>query len=92
MKIKLALALRCKETKSMLQTYKKTTQGTASKDEITLANRQLADLLKELGIGVFAILPFAPLTIPAIVMLGRRFNINVLPSSFYRSTPDSKDY
>ena len=46
-----------------------------------LANRQLADLLKGLGIGVFAILPFSPLTIPAIIIVSRRLGVNILPSA-----------
>ena len=73
----------------MLLTYRKFTWGAASKEEMKMANRQLADLLKGLGIGVFAILPFAPLTIPAVIMLGRRFGVNVLPSAFYDPASDS---
>ena len=47
------------------------------------ANEQFLDVLKGLGIGVFATLPFAPITIPFIIRLGRRFGIDVLPSAFY---------
>ena len=47
------------------------------------ANLQLVDLLKGLGIGVVAILPFSPITIPFIIKVGQRFGIDVLPSAFY---------
>jgi hypothetical protein len=33
-------------------------------------------------LGVFAILPFAPITIPLIVKLGRKLGIEVMPSAF----------
>jgi len=40
-------------------------------------------LAKGLGIGIFAVLPFAPLTIPFIIKLGKRMGIDILPSAFY---------
>ena len=83
-KVKQALAQEREETQLMLQTYRKFTLGEASKEEMKLANRQLAELLKGLGIGVFAILPFAPLTIPAIILVSRRLGVNILPSAFYQ--------
>ncbi|MBU2425362.1 MAG: hypothetical protein KKA56_00630, partial [Gammaproteobacteria bacterium] len=39
------------------------------------------------GLGIFAVLPFAPITIPLIVKLGRKLGIEVLPSAF---TPNGK--
>jgi hypothetical protein len=48
-----------------------------------VANEQLVDLVKGLGVGIFAVLPFAPITIPFIIKLGKRFDIEVLPSAFY---------
>ena len=83
LKVKQVFAQEREETQQMLQTYRRFTVGDASKEEMKQANHQLADLLKGLGIGVFAILPFAPLTIPAIIVVGRRLGVNVLPSAFY---------
>ncbi|MCL1127343.1 LETM1 domain-containing protein [Shewanella surugensis] len=80
--IKEALSQEKQETKDMLITYKRYTQKQASHEELAKANKQFADLLKSLGLGVFAVLPFAPLTIPLIVKLGKWVGVEVLPSSF----------
>jgi hypothetical protein len=80
--LKSALRQEKKETKEMLEIYRRYTQGNASKEELTIANAQFFDLLKGLGLGVFAVLPFAPITIPIIVKLGQWMGIDVLPSSF----------
>ncbi|MDD7805101.1 MAG: hypothetical protein PUP46_05980 [Endozoicomonas sp. (ex Botrylloides leachii)] len=87
LKIKKVFAQEREETHQMLTTYRRFTLGLATKDEMKKANKQMVDLFKGLGIGFFALLPLAPLTIPIIIMLGRRFDINVLPSAFY----DEKD-
>jgi hypothetical protein len=81
--IKLALAQEKQETRDMLSVYRKFTQGDATEAEMKAANEQLVDVMKGLGIGLFATLPFAPITIPFIIKLGRRFGIDVLPSAFY---------
>ncbi|MEH6449084.1 MAG: hypothetical protein V7765_10455 [Oleispira sp.] len=81
--IKQALAQEKEETREMLAIYRKFTHGEASDAEMKVANEQLVDVLKGLGIGVFAALPFAPITIPFIIKLGKRFGIEVLPSAFY---------
>ncbi len=81
--IKQALAQEKEETREMLSIYRKYTQGDASATEMKVANEQLVDLIKGLGVGVFAVLPFAPITIPFIIKLGKRFGIEVLPSAFY---------
>ena len=88
--IKAALAQEKDETQAMLASYRRYTQGHATKDEMKAANEQLVDLLKGLGIGVFAILPFAPLTIPAIIALGKRLGVDVLPSAFYEQKNDTE--
>ena len=88
--IKQALAQEKEETREMLVIYRKFTQGDASKAELAIANEQLVDLAKGLGVGVFAVLPFAPLTIPFIIKLGQRMGIDVLPSAFYEQG-DKKD-
>ncbi|KZN38663.1 hypothetical protein [Pseudoalteromonas luteoviolacea] len=80
--LKGALEQEKQETEEMLDIYKRYTQGQASKDELKVANKQFVDVLKGLGLGVFAILPFAPITIPIIIKLGSKLGVDVLPSSF----------
>jgi hypothetical protein len=82
LQVKHALEQERQETLEMLSIYKKYTQGAASKDEMKIANEQFLDILKGVGLGIFAILPFAPITIPLIVKLGRLVGVEVLPSSF----------
>lgn len=86
--VKQALAQEKEETHEMLIIYRKFTQGRASKKEIKVANEQLADVVKGLGIGVFAALPFAPITIPFIIKLGKMVGIDILPSAFYEKDED----
>ena len=69
----------------MLSIYRRYTQGQTSKEELKRANEQFVDILKGLGLGVFAVLPFAPLTIPLVVKLGSLVGVDVLPSSFNMS-------
>ena len=71
----------------MLTIYRRYTQGQTSKEELKRANEQFVDILKGLGLGVFAVLPFAPITIPLVVKLGRMVGVDVLPSSFNINKP-----
>lgn len=80
--LKLALAQEKQETKEMLSIYRKYTKGEASKAEIAAANHQFVDVLRGIGLGIFAVLPFAPITIPIIIKLARRVGVEVIPSSF----------
>ena len=80
--VKLALAQEQDETKEMLSIYRKYTKRQASDVEMKIANKQFIDLLKGLGLGVFAILPFAPITIPIVVKVGSMVGVDILPSSF----------
>ena len=82
LRLKLALAQEKQETKEMLTIYRKYTKGHATKEEMAIANQQFVDVLKGLGLGIFAILPFAPITIPLIVKLGRLVGVEVIPSAF----------
>ena len=88
--LKTALSQEKAETKAMLNIYRKYTQGQASKEEIKIANQQFGDVVKGLGIGVFAILPFSPITIPIMIKLGRMVGVEILPSSFNQES-NSKD-
>ena len=86
LRLKIALAQEKQETKAMLISYKNYTQGNATKEEMKLANAQLVDVLKGIGLGVFALLPFAPITIPLIIKLGRLVGVEVMPSAFVKTT------
>ena len=85
--LKIALAQEKQETKEMLTIYRRYTQGEVSKEDLHKANTQFVDILKGLGLGVFAILPFAPVTIPLVVKLGQWVGVDVLPSSFNINKP-----
>ncbi|MCP4600310.1 MAG: hypothetical protein GY847_07220 [Proteobacteria bacterium] len=87
-KIKGALAQETEQTKEMLDTYQRFVKGQASKDEMERANTQFKDILKTLGLGVLAVLPLSPITIPAIVSLGKKYGIEVLPDSFKEMDQD----
>ena len=80
-KIKLALAEETDQTKAMLATYQRYLQGLATESELREANEQFKDLMKSIGLGFMVILPFSPLTIPAIVKLGKKYGVDVLPSA-----------
>lgn len=82
LKVKLALSQEKAETKEMLHIYNMYIQGQAKPGQMKIANRQFFDILKGLGIGVFAVLPFAPVTIPVIVKLGKIVGVDILPSAF----------
>ena len=88
--LKGALAQEKQETKEMLHIYKRYTRGKASKDEMKIANEQFVDLIKGLGIGIVAVLPFAPITIPVVLKLGKWVGVDVLPSSFYVKDDSNK--
>ncbi len=77
-----ALSQEKDETKQMLRIYHNYVLGNASAAELKVANQQLGDVLRATGLSIFAILPFAPITIPIIVKLGRKLGIEVMPSAF----------
>jgi hypothetical protein len=80
--VKRGLAQETRETKMMLITYQQFTKGRASKLEMEEANKQFIDVIRGLGLGVLAILPFSPITLPFVVKLGAKIGVNVLPSAF----------
>ena len=81
-KLKDGLGQEAIETKEMLETYFRSTMGKASKEELVIAEGQFQDLLKILGLGVFAVLPFAPVTIPVIIKLADKYGVDIIPDSF----------
>ena len=81
-RLRIALSQETDETKRMLMIYQRSLQGKATQAELRFANHQLVDVLRATGLGIFAVLPFAPITIPILIKLGRKLGIEVLPSSF----------
>jgi len=79
---KQALAQEKQETLEMLSIYKKFTKRAANKAEMKIAHAQFFDLLKGCGLGVFALLPLAPITIPILLKVGRMIGVDLLPTSF----------
>ena len=89
--VKHALAQEKQETKEMLTIYKRYTLRRATPEEMRVANQQFIDVLKGLGLGVFAVLPFAPITIPIMIKVGKWVGVDILPSSFNDSERQRKD-
>ncbi|MBO9491799.1 hypothetical protein J7384_15675 [Endozoicomonas sp. G2_1] len=89
-RVKFALAQETVETKEMLDIYRRYTVKQASVEEMKFANQQFLDVLKGLGIGVVAVLPFAPITLPIIIKAGKWVGVDVLPSSFNNSDKKSQ--
>lgn len=91
LRIKKAMAQESLETKEMLAIYRKYTLKQATKAEIKIANQQFFDIVKGVGMGVFAILPFAPITIPIMIKLGKWAGVDILPSAFYEEVEDESN-
>ncbi|TLU64595.1 hypothetical protein FE810_10910 [Thalassotalea litorea] len=80
--LKVALHQEKDETREMLIIYRQYTKGQASKQQLAQANEQFLDVLKGIGLGVFAVMPFAPITIPVVIKVGQWVGVDILPSSF----------
>ena len=50
--------------------------------DLEKANNQLNEILKDLSLGLMALVPFAPLTIPMIAKFAKKHNIDLLPEWF----------
>jgi hypothetical protein len=88
--LKVALSQEKVETREMLSIYNRYLQGESQPGEMKVANKQFVDIVKGLGIGVFAVLPFSPITIPLIVKLGKYVGVDILPSAFNGSPDNNK--
>ena len=69
-------------SRTMLKTYSDYIKGEATDEELDKANNQLNEILKELSLGLMAVIPFAPITIPMIAKFARKHNIDLLPEWF----------
>ena len=69
-------------SRTMLKTYSDYLKGEATDEELEKANNQLNEILKELSLGLMAVIPFAPITIPMIAKFAKKHNIDLLPEWF----------
>ncbi len=69
-------------TKEMLITYSDYLKGEVSEEDLDKANNQLNELLKDLSLGLLAVIPFAPVTIPMIAKFAKKHDIDLLPEWF----------
>ena len=74
----------------MLDVYINMIEGTASDEEINLANSQLQQILKNLGLGILIILPFSPITLPFIFSKAKELNIDLIPN-WYKALTNKDD-
>ena len=89
LKLKDKFAQEGHETKEMIEIYGKYLKGAASDKELTRANTQLQELIKGMGLGILIVLPLAPITLPLVVQLGKKFGVDIIPSSFRDKKRDS---
>jgi len=69
-------------SRAMLKTYSDYIKGEATDEELDKANNQLNEILKDLSLGLMAVIPFAPITIPMIAKFAKKHNIDILPDWF----------
>ena len=74
----------------MLDAYIKYAEGTASDLEIEEANGQLQQVFKNIGLGIFLILPFSPITLPYIFLKAKELDIDLIPN-WYKSLSNEDD-
>jgi hypothetical protein len=84
------LATEAGETQSMFDTYVRYTQGQATDAEMNAANDQFKDLLRGLGMGTLAALPGSVITLPVVFKLAKKFNVEIMPSSFREPPKDNQ--
>ena len=69
----------------MLKTYSEYLKGEETEEELEKANKQLNEILKDLSLGLMAIIPLAPITIPMIAKFAKKHNFDLLPEWFKES-------
>jgi len=79
-----------RENKKMLDVYLQMMDGTATDQEIELANSQLQQILKNLGLGILIVLPFSPITLPFIFAKAKELNIDLIPN-WYKALSNEDD-
>ena len=74
----------------MLDIYIRFVEGSATEQELDMANSQLRQILKNLGLGILLILPFSPITLPYIFAKAKELNIDLIPN-WYKSLSNDDD-
>ena len=69
-------------SRSMLRTYSDFLKGEAAEEDLEMANKQLNEILKDLSLGLMAVIPLAPITIPMIAKFAKKHDIDLLPEWF----------
>ena len=72
-------------SRAMLKTYSEYLKGEVATEELEKANKQLNEILKDLSLGLMAIIPLAPITIPMIAKFAKKHNFDLLPEWFKES-------
>ena len=80
--LKEKLSEETESSRDMLKTYSDYLKGEATDEELDKANNQLNEILKDLTLGLMAVIPFAPITIPMIAKFAKQHNIDLLPEWF----------
>jgi len=80
--LKEKLTYETESSRVMLKTYSDYLKGEASDEELEKANQQLNEILKDLSLGLMAVIPLAPITIPMIAKFAKKHNIDLLPEWF----------
>ena len=66
----------------MLKPYSDFLKGEATEEDLERANKQLNEILKDLSLGLMAVIPLAPITIPMIAKFAKKHDIDLLPEWF----------
>ena len=69
-------------SRAMLRTYSDFLKGEAAEEDLEMANKQLNEILKDLSLGLMAVIPLAPITIPMIAKFAKKHDIDLLPEWF----------
>ena len=88
LRLKTLLADESDQTRAMLDIYRRSLVGGASREELQQANTQFGDVLRMAGLGTFFVaVPGSMLLIPLVVKAGQRLGVRVLPDTFEEARP-----
>ena len=90
LKLKDAFLEEIVQNTKMLDLYLKYLEGEASEQDLENANKQLAEILKSLGMGILVVLPFSPVSIPYLVKKAKENNIDIIPK-LYKALREQDD-
>lgn len=80
LKIRKGLKEENSNNQEMVKIYYKIANDKATPEEITKANAQFKNLLKGVGLGFLILLPFAPISLPFYIKLGKMLKVDLMPS------------